>query len=176
VDAPLGHSDGSTLPTICSILPNLLNYGQMKTSRLVPITKLDDERRLFGGWAYVAMTKTGRQVVDQSGDVVDTAEAWEAMKDAFLQYALESRKGDLEHETFDVAKLVELFVSDEERWEQMGIPAGTLPKGVFVTFRALDTPGGDQLWDGVKSGRLHSLSIVGEGWREDLEDDTDAET
>lgn len=131
----------------------------------VPITKVN-ERREFGGWAYVSKSVDGAQVVDHSGDVVDDV-AWESMRDAFVDYALESRAGDDMHATFGVAKLAELFVSDEERWAQLGIPEGTLPRGVFATFRAESSPEGDALWDAVKSGKRLALSIVGSGRREE---------
>jgi hypothetical protein len=130
----------------------------------VPITKIDPDRRIFGGWAYVAKNRDGQTVVDRSGDVVDTPQAWQELVDAFYEYALEVRVGDEMHENFGVSKLAEFFVSDEERWEQMGIPEGVLPKGVFVSYLALD----DDLWAKIKSGDYRSLSIVGAGVREAL--------
>jgi hypothetical protein len=141
----------------------------METRATIPITKIDDDQRIFGGWAYIAVTKTGDPVEDHSGDVIDTPEAWAALKDAFIRYALESRQGDDMHATFGVAKLAELFISDPERWEQVGIPAGTLPQGVFLTFKADDTPDGERLWQRIKTGELSALSIVGAGRREPIE-------
>lgn len=132
----------------------------------IPIVKIDPDQRLFGGWAYVAITKDGAPVEDHSGDLVDTDDAWQMLKDAFVKYALESRAGDDMHQEFGVAQLVEMFISDEERWQQIGIPEGTLPKGVFLSFKADDSEEGDRLWDRVKAGHLKSLSIVGRGYRE----------
>lgn len=130
-----------------------------------PITKIDPERRIFGGWAYVAKTADGRLVQDHSGDVVDTPEAWQSLVDAFFEYALNGRVGDEMHETFGVSKLAEFFVSDPERWAQLGIPEGTLPTGVFVSYRAED----DGLWEKIKDGTYTALSIVGEGTRESID-------
>ena len=131
----------------------------------VPITKIDDERRVFGSWAYVAKDAAGQIVVDHSGDVVDTPEAWQSLVDAFYEYALEGRAGDEMHETFGVSKLVEFFVSDPERWETLGIPQGVLPQGIFVSYHAES----DELWGKIKDGTYRSLSIVGDGTREAID-------
>lgn len=138
---------------------------------IVPIAKVDLERRLFGGWAYIAHAQDGTQVVDHSGDVVDTPEAWDSLSDAFVDYALESRSGDLNHEEFGAADLVELFISDAEKRAALGLPEGSLPDGVYVSFKARRSPAGRRLWEQIKSGAIRSLSIVGEGWRESLEGD-----
>lgn len=136
----------------------------METRITVPISKIDEERRLVGGWAYVAKTADGAQVTDNSGDFVDD-ESWSDLKDAFIAYGLESRAGDDMHATFGVSKLAEMFVSDQERWEQMGVPEGTLPKGVFVTYRVDESVEGEAAWQAIKKGERKSLSIVGKGHR-----------
>jgi len=143
----------------------------MDDQMIVPIAKVDLERRLFGGWAYVAHARDGSQVVDHSGDVVDTREAWDALSDSFVEYALESRSGDLDHVEFGAADLVELFISDAEKRAALDLPEGALPDGVYVSFKARTSPAGRRLWEQVKSGAIRSLSIVGDGWREPLEDE-----
>ena len=104
----------------------------------------------------------GQLAVDHSGDVVDTPQAWDSLVDAFTEYALTGRDGDEMHQTFGVSKLAEFFVSDPTRWEQLGIPAGVLPQGIFVSYRA-ET---DDLWGKIKDGTYTALSIVGTGYRE----------
>ena len=146
----------------------MLWYGDMETRVEVPIAKLSEER-LFGGWAYVAVDADGEVVPDHSGDIVDTPEAWDAFRKALVDYALSVRKGDDNHESFEVADLVELFVLDEERRHALNIPDGVLPKrAAFVSFRAADTPEGDALWDAIRKGERKMLSIVGLGEREDV--------
>ena len=135
----------------------------------VPIAKVDLERRLFGGWAYIAHARDGSQVVDHSGDVIDTPEAWAALSDSFVDYALDSRSGDLDHAEFGAADLVEMFISDAEKRAALGLPEGSLPDGVYVSFKARTSPAGRRLWEQVKSGAIRSLSIVGDGWRESLD-------
>jgi len=129
----------------------------------VPITKIDDDRHIFGGWAYVAKNAAGEIVVDHSGDVVDTPEAWASLVDAFYEYALNgARTGDEMHQEFGVSKLAEFFVSDPDRWEQLGIPAGSMPQAIFVSYHTES----DALWGKIKDGTYRSLSIVGDGNRE----------
>ncbi len=151
----------------------------MDDSLIVPIAKVDLERRIFGGWAYVAHARDGSQVVDHSGDVVDTPEAWQALSDSFIEYALESRSGDLNHAEYGAADLVEMAIFDAEKRSALGIAEGSTPDGVYVSFKARTSPAGRRLWEQVKSGVIRSLSIVGDGWREALdgeeEEDEDAE-
>ena len=135
----------------------------------VPIVKIDEGRRLFGGWAYVAKDSQGNIVTDHSDDVIDTDEAWQSLEDALVTYALEIRKGDDQHQSFGAADLVELFIIDEHRRDALGIPDGVLPqRAAFVTFRAADSPAGDELWKAIRSGERRMLSIVGIGERKEI--------
>lgn len=122
------------------------------------IRKVDEDRRLVFGWAYVA--KQGdEQVVDHSGDfVVDV----EGLEDAAYDYVLKSREGDTMHDGPPTATLVESFVSTPEKLEKMGLEADAMPTGWFVGFRVHD----DQTWAKVKDGTLKMFSIQGEGARE----------
>ena len=126
------------------------------------ILKVDPEKRRFWGWAYVAKNADGTQVVDHSGDFVDD-DAFPAFEDAAYNYVLESREGDLEHKSFGAARLIEHVVMTPAKAEMMGL-SGEVPTGMWVGYQADD----DSLWEGVKSGRLKSLSIVGKGRREQV--------
>ena len=140
-------------------------------SVLIPIAKLGtDDQRLFGGWAYVARMPDGTLVEDASGDVVDTPDAWDALAKAFTRYALVGRTGDYMHEDYGAADLVELFICDAAKRGALSLPEGVLPDGIYVSYKARETPAGEKLWKGVKSGRIRALSIVGQGTRENLEE------
>lgn len=122
-----------------------------------------DERRFFGrGYIH---DKDGQQITDHSGDTIDTSDAQRALEEAFYDYVKSSRSGDLEHEHFDASTLIEGFVVTKEK-KAAGIFPAEMDEGYYVGYEANDTPAGDVLWEGVKSGRLQQLSIVGEGWRE----------
>jgi hypothetical protein len=57
------------------------------------IEELDEDQRMVFGWAYVAVTKTGDQVTDHSGDEVDPAN----LEDVAYDYVLHSREGGEMH-------------------------------------------------------------------------------
>lgn len=128
------------------------------------IKSREDEQRRFWGHAYVTKDADGVQIVDHSGDVIDTPESMAALEAAFYDYVRESRSGDLEHTEFGAAELIEgIAVTPEKR--AAGLFPDDMPDGILVGFQAADTPAGDALWEGVKSGRLTAMSIVGEGER-----------
>jgi hypothetical protein len=127
---------------------------------------VDTERRVFGGWAYQWRNGDGELITDDSGDFIDTPETEEALVDAWTSYTLESRSGDDQHETFGASTLVESMSFTDETVEALGIP-DYQARGIFVKYRADDSPQGDELWEGVKTGERAMLSIVGIGVRED---------
>lgn len=136
----------------------------------VPILKLNEEQRLFGGWAYVARLPDGSLVEDHSGDVIDTPEAWDALTKAFIRYALVGRTGDYMHTDMDAADLVEMMIVDQPKREALGLPEGVLPDAIYVSYKARESPAGERLWRGIKAGRIRALSIVGQGVYEELEE------
>ena len=136
-----------------------------ETVRFVAVIKSreDDQRRFFGR-AYVTKDEDGAQVVDASGDVIDDDASMSALEESFYEFVKSYRSGDLEHQQFGAATLVEgVVVTDAKK--RAGLFPDSMPSGVYVGFEAEDSPAGDELWEGVKSGRLASLSIVGEGER-----------
>jgi len=134
----------------------------MDTIRFTAVIKSreDDQRRFFGA-GYIHTTDQG-PVEDHSGDIVDTVETQAALEEAFYGFVKDFRTGDVEHELFDAADLIEGFVVTAEK-KQAGIFPTDMNEGVYVGFQARESDAGDVLWDGVKSGRLTALSIVGQG-------------
>jgi putative serine protease XkdF len=127
------------------------------------IEKVDEERGRFYGWAYV-ISKDGQQIVDHSGDVIDTPEARTALEDAFTKYVTDHRSGDLDHSTFGVSKLIEAAFITKEKAELMGMT--TDREGMWVGYEIdRSTEAGKKAWQLVKSGERAALSIVGRGKR-----------
>jgi len=125
------------------------------------IEKSEPALRRFWGRGYV-VSKDGTAIVDHSGDVIDTPEAMTALESAFYDFVREIRSGDLEHTDFDAATMIEgVIVTPEKR--AAGLFPDEMPDGILVGFQANDSDAGDALWEGVSSGRLTALSIVGEG-------------
>lgn len=120
------------------------------------VAKLDEERRIVYGWAYVVKDAEGRQVVDHSGDLVVDEQN---LEDVATDYVLKSREGDVMHDMDPKAVLVESFVLTPEKAEKMELVAKGA--GWWVGFKVLD----DDVWKRVKSGELRMFSIHGRGVR-----------
>lgn len=131
------------------------------------IEKQDVDQRRFWGRGYIHTSADGTQVVDHSGDVIDTPETQAELEEAFYGFVKDYRTGDLEHQVFGAATLIEGFVVTKEK-KAAGLFPDEMSEGIYVGFEANDSDEGDLLWDGVKSGRLSALSIVGEGTRETI--------
>jgi hypothetical protein len=127
----------------------------------IPISKLDDERHLAFGWAYVT-EEDGEIAVDHSGDFIDKA-ALSDLEDAAYEFNLISREADDMHVKVEgVAKLVESVMITPEKAEAMGIT--TKKYGWWLGFKIED----EAVWAKVKSGERSQFSISGTGEREEL--------
>lgn len=126
------------------------------------IEKSEPEQRRFWGRGYIHKTADGTQVVDHSGDVIDTPETERALEEAFYGFVKDYRSGDAGHELFDAADMIEGFVVTGEK-KAAGLFPADMAEGLYVGFQAKESESGDVLWDGVKSGRFKALSIVGTG-------------
>ena len=122
------------------------------------ISKIDPEKQLVFGWAYVAINKAGEVVHDKSGDFVDDVSEVEA---AAYDYVLSSRQGDADHTNVKGAEMVESIVFTPEKIEKMGIPEGVVPLGWWIGFKVQDPA----TWERVKKGELRAFSIHGSGKR-----------
>lgn len=131
------------------------------------IAKTAPEQRRFFGKAYIHTTGTGEPVADYSGDVVDTPVAQAELEEAFYGFVKDYRTGDAEHQLFGAATMIEGFIVTKEKIAAGFFPEG-MDEGIYLGFEADDSDAGDALWEGVTSGRLRSLSIVGEGEREPI--------
>lgn len=123
------------------------------------ISKVDDERRIVGGWAYVAKRRDGSQVVDHSGEFIDELAE---MEDVVHDYVLHSREGDTMHQGPVTARLVETFFATPDKLAKMGAPPDALPVGWWVAFK-VDS---DETWGRVKDGSLAMFSIHGSAAKE----------
>lgn len=129
------------------------------------IMKTDDDKRLIFGWANVAITKSGEQVVDYQKDIIDP----EDLEEAVYKYVLEFRDGGEEHipKLRKKARMVESCMFTKEKMMAMGIPEGIVPEGWWIGFYVDD----DDAWAKVKDGTYQMFSIEGKGVREVVEED-----
>ena len=129
------------------------------------IEKSEPDQRRFWGRGYIHTRSDGTTVVDHSGDVVDDLTSQRELENAFYKYVTDYRTGDMEHSAFGAATMIEGFVVTAEK-KNAGLFPTDMDEGVYVGFEANDSDEGDVLWEGVKTGRLKDLSIVGQGTRE----------
>lgn len=127
------------------------------------ISKVDDERRLVFGWAYISKDLSGETVIDKQGDFID--DDWE-LESAAYDFVLNSGLGDEMHLQVPVSKVVESMVFTPDKIEKMGIPAGTVPTAWWVGFRVDD----NAVWDEVKKGTYRAFSVGGAGVRQKVDD------
>ena len=127
------------------------------------IRKVDEEKGRAYGWAYV-YEDNGQLVKDHSGDFIDTPEARAQLEEAFIKYVTDHRSGDLDHEQFNVSRLIEASFISKEKADLMGITSGRHGMWVGYEFNR-DTPEGLAAWAAAKD--RGSFSIVGRGRRED---------
>lgn len=125
------------------------------------LSKLDDDKHLAFGWAYVTH-EDGKPSADHSGDFVDKA-ALPALEDAAYDFVLVSREADDMHVKLDdVAKLVESVMLTPEKAEAMGLV--TKRFGWWVGFHVAD----EDVWSKIKAGERSQFSISGVGDREQV--------
>ena len=129
------------------------------------IVKIDEEQGRVYGWAYT-FTKNGEQVEDHSGDVIDTPEAVQVFEEAFIDYVKDHRTGDLDHEQFEVSRLIEAAFITKDKANLMGAEIGR--EGLWVGYEFnRDTEEGLAAWETAKT--RGAFSIVGSGRRETIE-------
>ena len=131
------------------------------------IEKKAPEQRRFWGKAYIHTKADGGQVVDHSGDTIDTPEAQAELEEAFYEYVKSVRSGDMAHQLFNAATMIEGFIVTIEK-KAAGLFPADMDEGIYIGFEANASNDGDVLWESVKSGETPDLSIVVMGTREQI--------
>ena len=122
------------------------------------IHKVEPEKRVVWGWAYVSVDKNDNTVVDHSGEMTSIY----TIEDAAIGYALKSRAMGVMHRRENgtvkrMGSMVFSMVFTKELQKVLGIPDGILPQGWLCAYYVED----DETWEAVKSGKLACLSIGG---------------
>ena len=117
------------------------------------VVKINEEKRFVFGWAYVSKRATGEQVIDHSGEFI---ESMADIEDAVYDFVLESRETDDMHTEDVTGHLIECVVFTTEKMAAMGIPEGTVPEGIWTGFKL-----SEEAFAKVKSGERSAFSIFG---------------
>lgn len=114
------------------------------------IKKVDQDKQLVYGWAYVS-EKDGNTVVDHSGETASIDE----LQKAFHGFMRKSRQGGDSHNVIGVGEVVEGMVFTKELQEQLGVDLGKV--GVFICMKVNDK----EVWEKVKGGEYAMFSLGG---------------
>lgn len=111
------------------------------------VAKSDDEQQNLFGWAYVAVDKSGDQVVDHSGESIDVDE----LEKAAYDFVIRSRTSGEGHSGDVNGVLIEAMAFTDEKFEALAKDAGgdvdqdaldalrkALPLGFWVGFHVPD--------------------------------------
>lgn len=119
----------------------------------VKIARLDEDHQIAFGWASVAFSKSGDQVVDSHRSMIDT----EDLETAAYFFTLHFRELNECHGPGCCGQLVESFMVTPEKLEMMGLQRDALPTGWWVGFHVEDA----DVWEKVKKGEYTMFSIEG---------------
>ena len=128
------------------------------------ITKQNEDQQIIFGWANVAVNKSGEQLVDWQGDMIDPEE----LEKAAYEHVLEFRETGERHDPAlrSKGRLIESVVFTKEKMAAMGIPDGTVPEGWWVGYKIDDS----DTWSKIKKGEYRMFSIDGSGRRTPIDD------
>ena len=124
------------------------------------IRKIDEYAQQVFGWASVAFTEDGEQVVDSHDHIIEGDE----LEKAVYQFNLVHRALDEKHTEAVQGHLIESLVVTPEKLEKMGLPKDALPQGWWVGFWVPDPA----VFAKVVEGDYEMFSIAGTAVIEDV--------
>jgi len=122
------------------------------------IAKINEDQRLVFGWANVAVTAEGEQILDWQEDMVDPS----VLEKAAYNFNLEYRATGEMHKGVAKGRMVESVVFTVEKLQAMDLPEGSLPLGWWVGFYIED----ETTFAKIKDGTYKMFSIQGTAKRE----------
>lgn len=122
----------------------------------IEVAKVDQEQRIFYGWAYVS-EENGKVIVDKQDDFILPSDLVKAAEDFTLHGG---KLGDM-HDARNVGRVVASFVTSAELCKAFGLSVDKNRRGWILGFK-VDDP---EVWQKIKSGAQLELSIGGKGER-----------
>lgn len=158
-DVHVSTTDRRKGKTKAKLFSTVGDVAKSTFSITVPISKMEEDKRLVFGWASV-IEKDGRPVTDHQGDVISEAE----LENAFYGFAKDGRQTGEMHVGDGFGDLVECVVFTKEKQKALGIDLKAV--GAWVGFRVPP-----DVFAKVKSGDYAAFSIQGSGVRTPIEGD-----
>lgn len=119
----------------------------------VPISKLQEDKRLVFGWASI-IEKDGSPIVDHQGDVISEDD----LEKTFYDFAKNGKSTGAMHEGSGFGDMVECMVFTKAKQKALGIDLGQV--GAWVGFRVPP-----EVFAKIKSKEYRAFSIQGTGRR-----------
>lgn len=141
---------------IAAIMHSTMEHDVAKSA---DVLKLDNERRIAWGWAYVSTIK-GEIQTDTQGDSISPAEM-EKMADRFMASA---RMAKAMHEGEQIGEVLHSFPLTAEIAKAFGME--TDREGWIIGMKIHD----DAVWDQMKAGTFKGFSIGGKAKRKPKKD------
>lgn len=139
--------------------------GMWHKVKKLAVVKIDAAEHLVFGWANIAIRKTGEQIEDLHGDMIDPDD----LEHAAYQFVLSSRETGEMHEGSAVGHLVESCCFTRAKMKAMGLPEDALPEALWVGFFIPD----DRVFRKVVSGEYQMFSIQGTAVPEEIAADAE---
>lgn len=130
---------------------------QCRVDVLFDITKSNSEEGLVSGWANVAVNADGSLPLDWQGDIIRP----EVLEKAAIRFMMDYGGSGVMHKGDSKGIVVESIVFTKEKQACIGIPAGTVPEGWFITVKVTDP----LVFAKVKDGTFKMFSIQGKAKR-----------
>ena len=124
------------------------------------VNKSREDEQLVSGWANVALDKDGNAPLDWQDDIIEPA----VLEKAAVQFMLDYRGSGEMHKGNSKGTVVESIVLTKEKQEAIGIPAGYVPEGWFITVKVHDPA----VFAKVKDGTYKMFSIQGKAKRVEI--------
>lgn len=118
----------------------------------INVVDAENPQNLVFGWANVAYTADGTQLLDNQGHMIDIEDLEHMAYNFTVKYR---QSGDM-HKSDAFGELVESMVFTPEKLEALGIPDASLPTAWWVGFRLPPEHA-----EAVRSGKRTMFSIEG---------------
>lgn len=126
--------------------------GSDTFSAPIEVAKKDEYKNLVFGWASVAFSPDGTQLIDRQGHAIDI----EDLEDAAYNFTVQKHStGDM-HKSEGFGDLVESMVFTREKIQLLGLDGDSIPQGWWVGFRVPP-----EYHEQVRAGNRTMFSIEG---------------
>jgi hypothetical protein len=129
------------------------DYDDVKLDFNFNVTKSREDQCLVSGWANVSINANGSLPLDWDDDMIPP----EVLEKAALNFMKDFRGSGVMHKGQSQGTVVESIVFTKEKQVAIGIPAGTVPEGWFITVQVYNP----EVFKAVKDGKYRMFSIQG---------------